>query len=98
MSPPLYGADVPNESLFDPGAPFNLNELQTILTQGLGKHIKGVTNSYLYVGAWKTMFGWHKEDMDLYSINYLHAGKSKYWYGINMSSHNDFENLARRKF
>lgn len=27
MSPPLYGADVPAESLFDPGVPFNLNEL-----------------------------------------------------------------------
>lgn len=36
--------------------------------------LDGVTSPYIYVGTWKAMFGWHKEDMDLYSINYLHLG------------------------
>lgn len=44
-------------------------------SEGLdGTHLQGVTSPYIYVGTWKAMFGWHKEDMDLYSINYLHDG------------------------
>ena len=81
---PLYGADV-SGSLFDEGAPWNLAEIQTVLNKGLGNvKIQGVTNPYVYIGSWKSMFGWHKEDLDLYSINYLHKGRPKYWYGVNL--------------
>ena len=76
FSSPLYGADAPG-TLFDKGVPWNLAELDTVLTRGLNKNIKGVTTPYLYVGSWKTLFAWHKEDMDLNSINYLHWGKPK---------------------
>ena len=44
------------------------------------------------------MFGWHKEDLDLWAINYLHHGASKFWYSIDMDSIDDFENLAREHF
>ena len=76
FSSPLYGADAPG-TLFDKGVLWNLSELDSTLTRGLKKNIKGVTSPYLYVGSWKTLFAWHKEDMDLYSINYLHWGKPK---------------------
>jgi hypothetical protein len=44
------------------------------------------------------MFGWHKEDMDLYSINYLHNGKPKFWYGIDLDCNEKFENFVKNKF
>lgn len=44
------------------------------------------------------MFGWHKEDMDFCSINYLHTGAPKYWYGINKDCNEIFEGFAKQKF
>jgi len=63
-----------------------------------GQKIPGVTNPYVYVGSWKTMFGWHKEDMDLYSINYLHHGSPKFWYGVDLRDNRLFEDFMHRIF
>lgn len=57
-----------------------------------------MTNPYLYIGVWRSLFGWHKEDMDLYSINYLHVGKPKFWYSIDLDYNEDFEELANNYF
>ena len=61
---------------------WNLNQLDTILdavADTYGVRIPGVNTAYLYFGMWKTTFAWHTEDVDLYSINYLHFGEPKSW-------------------
>lgn len=61
---------------------WNISRLGSILDNvkmDYGVDIAGVNTTYLYFGMWKTSFAWHTEDMDLYSINYLHFGAPKTW-------------------
>lgn len=96
-NPPIYGADV-SGSLYDPGVKeFNINQLNTILdlvNRDYGIKIEGVNTAYLYFGMWKTTFAWHTEDMDLYSINYLHFGAPKSWYCVPPEHGRRLERLA----
>ena len=81
FSKPLYGAGVPR-SLTDLSVKeWNLNNLNTILDtlSENGVNIPVVNTPYLYFGMWNTTFAWHTEDVDLYSINYLHFGEPKTW-------------------
>ena len=95
---PIYGADL-LKTLFDPGTPWNLSEIKSILNEGMQtNHIPGVTQPYLYIGVWRSLFGWHKEDVDLYSVNYLHYGKPKFWYTIDLDHNNLFESVANNHF
>lgn len=60
--------------------------------------IKGVTYPYCYVGTWKSIFCWHKEDLDLSAINYLHEGNEKIWYGIQPDHQEILEKEANEAF
>uniref|UniRef100_A0A7S2N1K5 JmjC domain-containing protein n=1 Tax=Helicotheca tamesis TaxID=374047 RepID=A0A7S2N1K5_9STRA len=60
--------------------------------------LPGVTTAYLYVGMWASVFAAHTEDMNLLSINYLHAGAPKYWYSIDPEDSQRFESLAASHF
>ncbi|XP_077390827.1 lysine-specific demethylase 4A isoform X2 [Festucalex cinctus] len=101
FNPPLYGADV-SGSLYDPDvSEWNIGRLNTILDtveHESGVKIKGVNTPYLYFGMWKAAFAWHTEDMDLYSINYLHFGEPKSWYAVPPEHGRRLERLAKGFF
>lgn len=91
---PMYGADMPG-SLFDESTTeWNVANLDNILNS-LRVSIPGVNTAYLYCGMWKATFAWHLEDMDLFSINYIHFGAPKQWYSISQKDHKKFYNLMR---
>lgn len=91
MKPALYGADMEG-TLFkkkDFCCGWNISQLHSCLEllqyDQPDDHkggIPGVTTPYLYFGMWASVFCAHTEDMNLLSINYLHAGAPKVWYAI----------------
>ncbi|KAF5909391.1 lysine-specific demethylase 4A isoform X2, partial [Clarias magur] len=98
---PLFGVDV-NGTLYDPDvSEWNIGHLNTILDtveKERGIKIKGVNTPSLYFGMWKSTFAWHTEDMDLYSINYLHFGEPKSWYVVPPEHGKRLERLAKGFF
>ncbi|KAF9421809.1 hypothetical protein BGZ94_008735 [Podila epigama] len=94
---PMYGADM-SGSLFDSRTTsWNTQCLGDLLTK-IDQKLPGVNTPYLYFGMWKATFAWHVEDMDLYSINYLHFGEPKQWYCIPPEYSERFERIAQGIF
>lgn len=89
-APPLYGADLMGTLFHESTEQWNLNKLPNLLDV-LGTKVPGVNTAYLYLGMWKATFAWHLEDVDLYSINYLHFGAPKQWYSISQADARRFE-------
>ncbi|KAK4179470.1 hypothetical protein QBC36DRAFT_287564 [Triangularia setosa] len=87
---PLYGADLLGTLFSEDVKLWNLNKLPNLLDV-LGTKVPGVNTAYLYLGMWKATFAWHLEDVDLYSINYLHFGAPKQWYSISQADARRFE-------
>ena len=112
MEPSVYGADMEG-TLFD-GADacgWNVDRLESALAllgadmdeegsapgEPAGR-LPGVTTAYLYFGMWGSTFAAHTEDINLLSINYLHAGAPKFWYAIDPRDSARFESLATSLF
>lgn len=96
--PPMYGADLQG-TLFDQRTTaWNVGELDSLLSRRLKHALPGVTTPYLYFGMWRASFAWHVEDMDLYSINYIHFGAPKQWYAIRQADRQRFESVMAAAF
>eukprot|EP00050_Salpingoeca_kvevrii_P014570 m.37540 g.37540 ORF g.37540 m.37540 type:complete len:1089 (-) comp5842_c1_seq1:46-3312(-) len=103
----MYGSDIDsmtNGSGFptdanDPYSRFgwNLNVLPglpgSILKNAEG--ISGISMPWLYAGMVFATFCWHNEDNYLYSVNYMHFGDAKTWYGVPGSDAYKFEEVFR---
>lgn len=110
MQSSLYGADMEG-TLFDgaEASGWNVNQLESCLALLEAEYkdegdlserfrLPGVTSAYLYFGMWASVFSAHTEDMNLLSINYLHAGAPKYWYAIAQEDSHRFESLMKSTF
>ncbi|KAA8537093.1 hypothetical protein F0562_029571 [Nyssa sinensis] len=78
---------------------WNLNNLPRLPGSVLcfeGCDISGVLVPWLYVGMCFSSFCWHVEDHHLYSLNYLHWGDPKIWYGVPGSHASALEGAMRK--
>ncbi|KAK7438038.1 hypothetical protein VKT23_018205 [Stygiomarasmius scandens] len=97
---PWYGADTQGSLFTDETEEWNVAHLESELTRLLpsGNGLPGVNTPYLYWGMWRATFAWHVEDMDLFSINYIHFGAPKFWYAIPQQQANRLEQTMRSYF
>ena len=64
---------------------WNLNRMPVesrSLMRFIEAQISGMKLPWLYIGMCFSAFCWHVEDHWSYSINYLHWGEAKTWYGV----------------
>ncbi|XP_016116398.1 lysine-specific demethylase 5A isoform X1 [Sinocyclocheilus grahami] len=78
---------------------WNLNNMpvleQSVLTHISGD-ISGMKVPWLYVGMCFSSFCWHIEDHWSYSINYLHWGEPKTWYGVPAHAAEQLESVMKK--
>jgi hypothetical protein len=83
--PAWYGADTEGSLFTESTTSWNVGHLPSMLDRLLPASsggLPGVNLPYLYFGMWRATFAWHVEDMDLFSINYIHFGAPKFWYAM----------------
>ncbi|XP_043210482.1 lysine-specific demethylase lid-like [Amphibalanus amphitrite] len=77
---------------------WNLNNI-AVLDDSILAHIKanisGMKVPWMYVGMCFSTFCWHNEDHWSYSINYLHWGEPKTWYGVSGLRAQQFEEAMK---
>ncbi|XP_039020190.1 lysine-specific demethylase REF6-like isoform X2 [Hibiscus syriacus] len=65
------------------------------LLRFMKEEIPGVTSPMVYIAMLFCWFAWHVEDHDLHSLNYLHMGAGKTWYGVPREAAVAFEEVVR---
>ncbi|KAL0579727.1 hypothetical protein V5O48_002291 [Marasmius crinis-equi] len=98
--PPWYGADTQGSLYTDETTEWNVAHLDSELSRLLPSEggLPGVNTPYLYWGMWRATFAWHVEDMDLFSINYIHFGAPKFWYAVPQGRASALEHAMRGFF
>jgi len=74
--------------------PWNLNNIPIVsesLLRFIKSDISGMTVPWTYVGMVFSTFCWHNEDHYTFSINFMHWGETKTWYGIPGDDAEKFE-------
>uniref|UniRef100_A0A4W5L4W3 [histone H3]-trimethyl-L-lysine(4) demethylase n=1 Tax=Hucho hucho TaxID=62062 RepID=A0A4W5L4W3_9TELE len=78
---------------------WNLNNMpvleQSVLTH-INVDISGMKVPWLYVGMCFSSFCWHIEDHWSYSINFLHWGEPKTWYGVPAHAAEQLESVMKK--
>ncbi|KAA0721560.1 Lysine-specific demethylase 5A [Triplophysa tibetana] len=79
---------------------WNLNNMpvleQSVLTH-INSDISGMKVPWLYVGMCFSSFCWHIEDHWSYSINFLHWGEPKTWYGVPAHAAEQLETVMKKE-
>ncbi|XP_020112554.1 uncharacterized protein LOC109727081 isoform X2 [Ananas comosus] len=79
-------------------SPWNLNNFPKLpgsMLRAVQENVAGVMVPWLYIGMLFSSFCWHVEDHCFYSINYLHWGEPKFWYGVPGTEANAFEQVMQ---
>lgn len=63
-----------------------------------GGAISGIVIPWAYVGGHFSTFCWHTEDLFLYSLNYMHEGGTKVWYGIPLDDVKKMRAYLKKKY
>ncbi|KAH7101174.1 JmjC domain, hydroxylase-domain-containing protein, partial [Auriculariales sp. MPI-PUGE-AT-0066] len=99
--PAWYGADSAGSLFTSSTSSWNVARLPSALDRLLPTRyasLPGVNTPYLYFGMWRATFAWHVEDMDLFSINYIHFGAPKHWYAVPQRRAASFEGIMKAHF
>ncbi|XP_077979102.1 lysine-specific demethylase 5A-like [Glandiceps talaboti] len=74
----------------------NLPVLEKSVLCHISADISGMKIPWCYVGMCFSAFCWHNEDHWSYSINYMHWGEPKTWYGVPGPKAEEFEEVMKR--
>lgn len=75
----------------------NFPVLEESLLAYINDDISGMNRSWLYSGMCFATFCWHNEDHWSYSINYMHWGEPKTWYGVPGADAEKLEQTMKRQ-
>lgn len=90
-----YAADLPATCFSDRTRLMNLNTDTKGHVKSITKEADGITKGYVYVGQQFSHSALHVENDNLASVNFIHKGAPKYWFGFSADSADQIDKIAR---